>query len=475
MTHIVRQQILEVEFDGAEAEAPPLQRRLQRLCYDHLMPAIEQALDKHSIPGQLLYLERLELDVGEMLLERLELDLPESLARALERSLREETAAAQAGDAVNVTLQQGSAEAFLQFLETGMLPWWFRLPSGMNFEQVLLELLASKKRSESGSDKVATALPRILASPLVRRRLLLQFSQDFLSTLLALVSPQGWEAVNAFLVKLDRLAIPTTAGNIAAILWEEAFTAVARGKEVAERDLTAAVWLSLPPDTQKSAAPQWEVLWPGISAPVSDGVAEPTDSASGKQRDKVSNQELAFTGTHAALRLSPQSEAEAGIYLDNAGLVLLHPFLPQLFRALQVARDEELLLPERALALLHFLATGSEVAPEYQLMLAKVLCGIDLNTTVRSRQELAEAERKECEALLEAAIHHWGALGNSSANALRGTFLLRPGKLTLRSGAGEWLLQVEASGYDILLGQLPWGISMVKLPWMERMLRVEWL
>lgn len=474
MTHIIRQQILEVEFDGAEAEAAPLQRRLQRLCYDHLMPAIEQALDRHSTPGRLLYLERLELDMGTMPMERLELDLPESLARALERSLREETAAAQAGDAVSVTLQQGAAEAFLQFLETGMLPWWFRLPSGMNLEQVLLELLASKKRSESGSDKVATALPRIIAPPLVRRRLLLQFSQDFLSTLLALVSPQGWATVNAFFVKLDGLAIPCAAREISEAVWEEAFAAVTRGKEVVERALAAAVWLSLTPDAQKSAIPQWEELWPGISAPVPDGVAEPADSASGKQRNKALHQEPAVTGTHAALRLSPQSEAQAGIYLDNGGLVLLHPFLPQLFRALRVAREDRLLQPERALALLHFLATGSDVASEYQLMLAKVLCGVDLKSPVPSRQELAEAELKECEALLEAAIRHWGALGDCSVDALRGTFLLRPGKLTLLAD-GEWRLQVEAGGCDILLDQLPWGISTVKLPWMERMLRVEWL
>lgn len=473
MTHIIRQQVLEAEFQGSESEAASLQRRLQRLCYDHLMPAIEQALDRHSTPGRHLYLERLELDMGTVPLERLELDLPESLSRALERSLREEAAAAQAGDAVSVTLQQGSAEAFLQFLETGMLPWWFRLPARMNLEQVLLESLGSKKRSESGSDKVAMALPRILAPALVRRRLMLQFSHGFLSTLLALVSPQGWETVNAAFLKLDGLAMPTAAGNIAETLWEEAFTAVARGKELFEYDLAAAVWLSLPPNAQESAAPQWKELWPEISAPPPGGVAGPTVPASGKGNG-VLNQEPAFTGSHADLRLSPHSEAQAGIYLDNAGLVLLHPFLPQLFRALQVSRDDELLQPERALAMLHFLATGSDVAPEYQLMLAKVLSGIDLKTPVPLRQELAEAERNECEALLEAAIRHWGALGNCSVDALRGTFLLRPGKLTLLAD-GEWLLQVESSGCDILLDRLPWGISMVKLPWMERMLRVEWL
>jgi hypothetical protein len=39
---------------------------------------------------------------------------------------------------------------------------------------------------------------------------------------------------------------------------------------------------------------------------------------------------------------------------------------------------------------------------------------------------------------------------------------------------GDWVLQVEANTADILLDQLPWGISMIKLPWMGMMLWVEW-
>jgi hypothetical protein len=63
-------------------------------------------------------------------------------------------------------------------------------------------------------------------------------------------------------------------------------------------------------------------------------------------------------------------------------------------------------------------------------------------------------------------------LRNTSPDGLRGTFLLRPGKVSLRND--DWLLQVEARTCDILLEQLPWGIGMIKLPWMEKMVWVEW-
>jgi hypothetical protein len=74
--------------------------------------------------------------------------------------------------------------------------------------------------------------------------------------------------------------------------------------------------------------------------------------------------------------------------------------------------------------------------------------------------------------MLAAVIGHWTALRNTSPDGLRGAFLLRAGKLSER--AGEWLLQVEPQTADILLGDLPWGISAVRLPWMERILWVEW-
>jgi hypothetical protein len=161
-----------------------------------------------------------------------------------------------------------------------------------------------------------------------------------------------------------------------------------------------------------------------------------------------------------------------GIYINNAGLVLLHPFLPQFFGALDIAEEEQLLRPERALCLLHFLATGQDIAPEYELMLPKILCNIPLDMPVEADVKLTDKEQEEAAALLTAVIEHWEALRNTSPDGLRGTFLARSGKISLRGE--DLLLQVEPQTWDILLEQLPWGISMIRLPWMDRMLWVEW-
>jgi len=87
--------------------------------------------------------------------------------------------------------------------------------------------------------------------------------------------------------------------------------------------------------------------------------------------------------------------------------------------------------------------------------------------------ELTAAEEEEASALLNAVVGHWDALRDTSADGLRASFLARAGKLSERSD-GDFLLQVEAQSFDILLERLPWSISIVKLPWMARQLWGEW-
>jgi hypothetical protein len=166
-------------------------------------------------------------------------------------------------------------------------------------------------------------------------------------------------------------------------------------------------------------------------------------------------------------------EIREGIFIDNAGLVLLHPFLLRFFNLLGIATEDELLQPERALCLLHYLVTGLTEAPEYELVLPKLLCGIPLSMPVPLIIKISESEKNEASAMLEAVISHWEALGNTSVDGLRGSFLVRPGKLSQKED-GDWLLQVESRTYDILLDQLPWGIAMIRIPWMKTMLWVEW-
>ena len=127
----------------------------------------------------------------------------------------------------------------------------------------------------------------------------------------------------------------------------------------------------------------------------------------------------------------------------------------------------------QAALLLQFLVTGKTVFEEHELLLNKILCDIPMDEPMESHLILTKKQRTESEQLLSATIQHWTALKNTSPDGLRNTFLQREGKISQKEN-GDWLLQVQSTGVDILLSKLPWGVGMIKLPWMEGMLFVEW-
>jgi hypothetical protein len=109
---------------------------------------------------------------------------------------------------------------------------------------------------------------------------------------------------------------------------------------------------------------------------------------------------------------------------------------------------------------------------EQRLILPKLLCGMALTDPIERAGIITEEDTAEAENLLTAIISHWKALKNASPAALREAFLQREGRLTqLENG---WQLDVEKKTLDILMGSMPWGISVVKYPWMKALLFVNW-
>jgi hypothetical protein len=163
------------------------------------------------------------------------------------------------------------------------------------------------------------------------------------------------------------------------------------------------------------------------------------------------------------------------VYVENAGLVILWPFLGHLFERLELMADKRFKDPaaqHRAVGLLQHLATEDPCPPEYQLVLAKVLCGMKVDEVFDFGPPVTEAEAEEGAGMLTAVIANAPILKNMSIDGFRGSFLLRKGVLGARDGA--WLLRVERATHDVVLDRFPWAVSWVKLPWMEAPLSVEW-
>ena len=441
--HVIRRQHLHVTFEGTEPEGFALQHRLSALCHDWLVPAIETALDRCAPPDGHLYIEHLTIDAGAFRPERLEHDLAGRVAQAIEKAILEQTQPTSVqGHFQHKTEHQAALEAIIHFLKNGHLPWSFRLPPGTDLEPYLLTLW--EKTAIRPSD--VAQMDQGLLAPMARRRLVLQFSDGFLEKLLQSISPQACASVREL-----RTALGDARPAFQKRLWETAFAQAVTGGDTGLAALALKMKVEL---IASSPSPETRLI-------------ALLDSLLSKSAPLLNPQST------WPVNLETRPLPNEGVYVDNAGLVILHPFLPKFFEGLGLAQEGVLLQPDRALHLLHYLCTGHSPAPEYTLALPKVLCNIPLEDPVDIDLFLTEPEKEEALVLLQAVIRHWEALQNAAPDALRGTFLLRPGKLSRRDDGG-WLLQVEKQGFDILLDQLPWSIGMIQLPWMEGLLWVEW-
>ena len=450
--HRILRQIVEVDVHGGEGLGLEVQRRVSEICRHAAVSSLQAALAPFDDDGSITVIDRLEVDLGRVRLDGVETALTASLADRLATTLRERGVVPRgSGSAVPDAFRSLSADealvaAVLHFVEHGRLPWWYAGPPRL--DDALCALVepwigdpwtpgSAPLPSGSPAAALVQGLRRTLRlHPAGRERWTAQFSaRSTLGLLKAVDAAQH--------VSLLR-ALDAVKGSTPGVFRRDLPAAAARDAlDALVADAISAREPALARLTRAAAEPE--------PRPRDEGGA--TETVSAPQADDAA--------------------AAEGIHVDGAGIVLLHPFLPRFFEALGVARDDGTLArPDRAALLLRHLATGAVEAEEHELILEKALCGIPLEAPIAREAPVTDAERAEATALLEAAVSFWEALRGTSADGLRGNFLVRPGRLDLCEE--EWVLRVERRSHDVLLDTIPWGVGHVKLPWMPRLMHVDW-
>ena len=558
--HTIQKQYLHVELNGTETQCFDLQKRLSGICNEWLFPELEKVFDRFTPTEETWYFERIEIDAGSISADRLA-DLGLVVASAIQNKLQgfhpdifkstESEIVFNERKSVDSVVE----EVFVYFLKTGRLPWSFVLPKGQPLEQYLL---TNWSQAKIFSPLLQNELTVLLKIETVRKRLVQQFSIDFLILVISniesinkssffkivnILKQEGirQSEISYFVDSLLKIVInqakisnqlteneliydaisgnniedSTSTGLIAVLknYWPDfdgknnetksvqnvtgnnlfllnkivsyikknnlqtetvyqlenqlkiGLSQFRPKQKVTEEQLIKLVLESLLNTPQaKDIKYLLEQYWfDSKGAALDDKLTE-----SSLDLSQITNLDLA----KPKIIFSP--DIKEGVYINNAGLIILHPFLPQLFNALKIAKEDIIVEPSRALCLLHYLVTGQDQAHEYDLVLPKILCGFDIQIATDFYGDLSSPDKEEADALLTAVIKHWAVLKNTGIDGLRGAFLVRNGKLAMRDD-GEWHLQVESQGFDILLGQLPWGIGMVKLPWMPKLMWVDWV
>jgi hypothetical protein len=507
--HTIHKLTLDIHFENFDISQKWISTT-QAETAEALRRTIERCLGGFDFSQNYVTITKLEFDLGVFRIEELLPEMPEMLYRELQKvlssshrhsdHLEHQVTIGTAGShpfpvpqalkkKSNSFTKNSETDAFLFFLQHGHLPWWYADVPVWDQEWLLTltrqdyrELQNFLLSSDNGDfHKPAAA------------RLIYQFRDDFLTKLLKGLQLQepvekAWDWIlrwHALLQTADMADLQTD-GPLPSlsvirqhfwIRWIK-YTIGKSARPTLEAHLTffnqsaSITSILLGKDEHKLWLDRVPQFWQQELSLIQRGYRNELKVSYGFGKDIDSSRTQ--IAVHEALHSLSPLDKEDFIMTSNSGLVLLHPFLPQLFDTCKWLNKDELdiTVQTRAVYALHYLATGEEDAPEFVLMLPKLLCGMSLGSPLEPIFPLTEEEKAECDEMLLQIIRHWAALRKTSPEGLRHTFLRREGKLMVTDQG--WNLAVPRKTEDILLSRLPWGFSLLKLPWMRRLLAVSW-
>lgn len=478
MLHKIRKQTLLLTVHNKDTVFT-WQHQVTALYWKKIIPALEKLFDSHSNNDMVIYIDRLEIDLGKI--KAADLDNDHYITLLLEK-LTAALATLHVKETPRKTLPEHSFDQWCYYMEHGALPWNAARPNAEWYQQVLQTLATSHTA-------ITLLHKQVMGNRDYLMRILLQHTPEFIIQLLAVITARkqnSWVLLIQQLYDAYRLLqlesnIPLNRRAFEQSCWYTLLWEAVKDPAVSEPVLINNLLVQQPVFIIQMQEllhicrhNSWNEL---LSAAVSFNAQHSMLLQKEKPAalfDDDTLPALETSATEEEVRDAPT--AANTFYVVNAGIILLHHWLTPLFTQLEWTTDGKKFLnaacQKKAIMLLHYMTTGESEAEEFELMLPKLLCGWPLKKTLDTKLAPAAAAIEEAEGLIENAISYWKALKNISADGLREGFLQRPGRLI--TGTDKHQLQMEPDTIDILLDRLPWNISIIKLKWMKTPLHVQW-
>lgn len=469
---------------NSEKESFQLQQRFSELIRTKLSQKMENIFDKFDGNDQhTIIMDSLILEIPKVEAENLEEDFMEKFSNQLVTKLKELRLNPNSHSSIKVLRKKSKWNSFLSFLKFGFFPWSSNQLSINDLESLIqketeipfsLEKLESQIRSDSNS----------------LERLINQLSTSTLNNIFEKISQIQFSFLPIYKLLENTYSKWFDKNEIKLIVWKIAFQTLwnTSPKKLNQETFKNRFYLEV--ITKSIDYFSNKKLKTRLSQKIEDLIFDEIKSNFINSNIELSESlKKFFQQKRFHVKSSPKENIstktkndnmeeifEEGIFIQNAGLVLLNPYLQMLFDRLGFLEDKNFKSENdqnQAALVLQYLATEKFSSMEQELFFNKILCHIPLEKPIPSELFLDKSQIELCDNLLKAVIQNWGKLGTTSIQGLRESFLNRGGKLTTKEN-GDWLLQVESKSFDILMSSLPWAISVIKLPWMKQKLMVDW-
>ncbi|NEU10437.1 hypothetical protein GZH53_19080 [Flavihumibacter sp. R14] len=463
--------------------------QMRKVLNDDLQSELERLFERvfeQSVPDELyINIDKLSVDMGVMsasdfkrtFIQLLEPKLASELQKQLNEYMKPDKLAEPAGTGSSDSLSslelnlfaEQEFKALLRFLETGIFPWWYQKeqknPAELlndlgtdEIEKLLLSLIGFRQSHPSGGfDAIAERLFTHLDQ---------SGYESIVDSLLKLLNNSRLK-VNSEAVLKNRAAISSIFSLSEKKFYRHLFEFLMRNRVTATDNFMVNFFQRIISLEKINTESLRENIVNDEQAGFDELIRNILDAEGSTPDDRATD----------ANERSMFREPEEAFYIGNAGLLLLHPFLQPLFSDSGLLNaDSKSFLSEqsrhKAAVLLYYLQSGNADYKEWEMLLNKVLCGMNYPDVMPDDILLTDRDKQSCSELLTSVVSHWSALKGAGTEALRNTFLLRTGKMAFKED--HWLIQVERTGADILLDRLPWGCSTVKLPWLKELILTEW-
>jgi hypothetical protein len=464
VTHIIHKLNLDIEAPDSRM-ARKLYQQAGELLQQYVLPKLEELLKQYDKSDMHISLDQLDINLDDLNPSSFEDEIKSRLAGAimseLERVVSRQKEQTKNDEEVHFSNHADRiTEAFLWFLEHGTLPWWVAEKKDFINSSVIIDAIADDEV------KFVMNFKKCLEhSPVALKRLLSQYDFSLLQYLISLVmSLESFSLLSDFLLRYEETFYnKTDILRIRQQYWEAVWTAV-----------SLAELFEIKPEVLKDKLNKFIDLSGNQLLPV-DLFSSDNKTINDYNEKDPSLAVMDKNDVAAKLKEEATLKEHEGLLGSNAGLVLLHPFLHYFFMEFgllegNIFKHEQ--AQGTAVHLLHYLATGEEHTPDFELLFEKYLCGMSFTTITNRHHKLTSAMKTEADVLLQSVIKHWSVLKNTSPEGLREGFLQRKGKLIVNSNGHKIIM--ERNTLDILLQQISWNISLVKLPWIDTLIHVEW-
>lgn len=373
-----------------------------RLLNNEILPGLEKYMDTIELANLHIQFGHLNLNLENFSAESFEKEFSGIIIQAFREKIENEVVSLskEPEDAsIEYTGEQFALNSFLFFLETGRLPWWSE-KSGEILKEDNLSKILIRSNSEF-HDQLESLLSR---NKVALERLLNQFSVDFIFDGIKIQKYYPKDQLKGGILRLLHHFTEEAElkGFVLSVQLQHVIKEIVRQiflhEELPSVPALQAIFEKFSPTLNTHDRTELEELLVKMNLTiVSETTVRHPEVKPGQNEPRETSKK------------SSVKPEEDGIFLKNAGLVLLYPFFESFFSDFDLLTKGQFKATSSqtlAVHLLHYLATKEEFAAEYGLGMEKFLCNWDPELPIAKEVPVSQAMKEESETLLSAAIRH---------------------------------------------------------------------